>query len=158
MVEDPYRYLPPVNTRHMPPQNPHHTASVGAATCHATHATIIFPPYLDSTCITHWFSHTNSRWRNKNRSCEYCQEEAHITSSCTLKRLYKQYQEADLAAKTGAQSVHTMAKTEMQNSAPAPTRRSLTPATTSTHSSQDPHRHTTTTEAIDSEENADIME
>ena len=91
VVEDPHTYLPAGNTRPMRPHNPHHPASVAAAKLRSSHATMNFLVYPDTTGITYWYSHTNSRWRPKDRSSTYCNESDHITSSCALPRLDKQY-------------------------------------------------------------------
>ena len=61
VVEDSYRYLPTVNNRPIPPHNAHHPASVAAAKFRVTHATLHFTACCDTTCITHWASHTNNR-------------------------------------------------------------------------------------------------
>ena len=142
----------------MPPYNAHHPASVPAAKFRASHATMHFTPYSDTTCITHGSSYTNRRCCIKDRSCAYCNEEAHITRSCACKRSDKPYQAAVLAAKTAAESLYTMAQTKKENSAPATTRTSDTPATTPTPASQYPHIHTNAMEVPDSEQDGEIVE
>ena len=158
VVEDPFGYLSPVNTRPMPPHNHHYPASVAAAKFRATHAPMHFTACLDSTRITHWSYHTNSRWYPKDRSCAYCKEDGHITSYCALKRLDTEYQEAVLAAKTAAESLHTMARTKKENSATASPKISQTPTTTPTPSSRQPYLKYTSIQATDSEEDREIVE
>ena len=143
------RYLPPVNTKPMPLHNLYQPASVAAAKFRASHGTMQFTACPDSACITHWSSHSHSRWWPKDRSCVYGKEQGHITSYCALKRWNMQYQQAVLGTKTAAEILHTMAQTNMENSVPATARKSQTPTTTPTPSSQHLHLHTTSMEATD---------
>ena len=53
LVEHVFRYLPPVNTSAMPPQQRHHSASVAAVKFRATHTIMHFPAFPDCTCIPH---------------------------------------------------------------------------------------------------------
>lgn len=158
VLVDPHRYLLPVNTRPMPPHNHHHPASVAAAQFRATDATMHFTACPDTTCITTCPTYNNSRWYTQDRSCAYCNEEGHITSCCALKTLDKQHQEAVLAAKTVAETLHTKALTNKENSAPTTARTSDPSATTLTPSSQHLDLDTNTMQVADSEQDGELVE
>ena len=113
---------------------------------------------LDTTHITHWYSYTHSRWYYKDGKCVCWNNDAYIPHTCTLKTLDKPSQEAALVAKTAAETRHTIAETNKEDSGPAPASTLIIPATTTTTFSQQLHLQTTIMEVSDSEHDGDFVE